>query len=86
MLIFDSFPTKQHAESFAKSVKDEFKLEATVYDSQEESNKVDIFPFELCPPIVLVERTLLATDENGKNIERKVEATVSRFKGAFAGT
>jgi hypothetical protein len=56
MLIFDSFPTRTTAEDFAKEITAKFALEATVFDSQKDSNAVDPFPFALSPPIVLVER------------------------------
>ncbi len=86
MLIFDRFPTRQKAEDFVAYVKDKFNLWAQVYDSQKEANKVDIFPWALDAPIVLVERTLLACDSEGENIEILIETDVDKFGGTFAGT
>ena len=79
MLIFDKFPSSLKAETFAEHVRLKHGLSASVFDSQEESNKVDIFPFALNPPIVLVERA------DGKT-EVTVENLVVAFDGTFAGT
>jgi hypothetical protein len=48
----------------------------------------DSFPYELTPPIVLVERTW---DEAGHNVvdhgeEDEIEESVKKYKGEFAGT
>lgn len=80
MMIFDNFPARKDAEAFAAHVKAEFGRDATVYDSQADSNKVDVFPFRLEPPIVLVQRL---DDHDG---EDDVEESAVRFKGQFAGT
>lgn len=79
MLIFDSFPSVLKAETFADHVRMKHGLSANVYDSQEESNAVDPFPFELVAPIVLIERT-----EEKK--EKEVVLLVVAFDGKFAGT
>ena len=81
MMIFDRFPTKEDAKAFAEKVTATYGREATVYDSQEESNKVDIFPFQLDPPIVLVER-----DYENFTFESEIEMLVKDYKGIFAGT
>lgn len=78
MLIFDYFPNRTAAENFAQEVTSRFGLWAAVFDSQDESNEVDLFPFVLSPPIVLVER------DEAK--EEAVERLVETFEGRFAGT
>lgn len=79
MLIFDSFPSVLKAETFADHVRMKHGLSANVYDSQEQSDDVDPFPFELVAPIVLIERT-----EDKK--EKEVALLVIAFDGKFAGT
>jgi hypothetical protein len=81
MLIFDGFSSKEKAEDYARAVTEKFKRSATVYDSQEQSNAVDPFPFELSPPIVLVERL-----EIGDELEDEIEDMVHGYGGEFAGT
>ncbi len=80
MLIFDSFATVELAKQFARHVETDFGSKALVFDSQEESNKVDPFPFELLPPIVLVER------DDQYSGEKPIETSVVQFGGTFAGT
>jgi hypothetical protein len=80
MLIFDSFASMKRASEFARHVETTFGHKALVFDSPEESNKVDPFPFRLFPPIVLVER-----DESYR-VEEAIETTVDQFGGKFAGT
>ena len=75
MLIFDSFPSRDAAERFASAT----GLSATVHDSQEESNRIDLFPFVLHPPIVLVERA-------GDDEEHGLDLLVEAYNGKFAGT
>lgn len=79
MLIFDSFPTRERAEAFVAAVRSQGRI-ANVYDSQDESNAADPFPFILRPPIVLVERL------SGYVGEREIEAMVRGYGGDFAGT
>jgi hypothetical protein len=81
MLIFDGFGSRVKAEKFAKVVTEKLKRSATVYDSQEQSNVVDPFPFQLFPPIVLVERLELGDEQ-----EAEIEDLVMRFGGTFACT
>lgn len=47
MLIFHKIPSRKHAEAFASSVTQREKLSASVYATQDESNAVDPFPYEL---------------------------------------
>lgn len=79
MLVLDSFPSYEQANAFASMVRKKFGLRITVCDSQIESDMVDPFPFELTPPIVLVERT------EGE-VEDAIERSVGKFHGRFAGT
>lgn len=79
MLIFDGFESRLQADTFATTVAAEFGLAATVYDTQDQSDAVDIFPFTLDPPIVLVQRA-------DPELEARVELLVERFGGRFAGT
>ena len=80
MLIFDSFASMERASEFARHVEATFGHEALVFDSQEESDEVDPFPFQLFPPIVLVERDGSYSDEEA------IETSVLQFGGKFAGT
>lgn len=86
MLIFDRFPTEQAARAFASAVEKEFKLKTWFFKDQESSNEVDLFAFELVPPIVLVERPATGKDNLDDEIEEKVEHAVQKFGGEFAGT
>lgn len=80
MLIFDRFPNRVKAEAFAAQISKMFGHDASVYDSQEESNAVDPFPFVLTPPIVLVER------KHDNQNETEIVEMVKTFSGKFAGT
>jgi hypothetical protein len=86
MLIFDQFPAREKAEQFAEQVKRQFQIGATVYDSQDESNVVDVFPFKLWPPIVLVDRRDGETADESVALEDEVRSLVVDFSGEFAGT
>ena len=79
MLIFHKFPSRKHAEAFASSVTQREKLSASVYATQDESNAVDPFPYELLPPIVQVGR-------GDFGIEEALRARVQDFGGKSAGT
>lgn len=91
MLIFDSFLDREHAEAFADAVKDKYIRQATVYDSQDESDKVDLFPGELVPSIVLVERLnskwWKSEDWTTDSLEEdEIIELVEKYTGTFAGT
>ena len=79
-LIFDGFPNKATAEAFAHHVEVTFGRPAQVFDTQEDSNRVDPFLFELQPPIVLVERD----DDLAR--EQAIECLVENFDGEYVGT
>ena len=78
-MIFDGFESRLQADTFATTVAAEFGLAASVYDTQDQSDAVDIFPFTLNPPIVLVPRA-------APKLEARVQVLVERFGGSFAGT
>lgn len=82
MLIFDSFPDEDMAEDFASHVMESFGLDAIVCYSVEEANEHDIFPFNLYPPIVMVERPGFAEVA----LEDEIKEHVLDFDGQFAGT
>ena len=86
MLIFDSFPSRTDAEKFANHVKATFDLETRVFDNQNDSDKVDPFPFILYPPIVLVERPPERNGGIDDKAEENLQKLVTSFKGDFAGT
>lgn len=80
MLIFDHFPDRLQAVGFASHIRATTGRDARVYNSQDESNAVDPYPFVLTPPIVLVPRA-------GSNaVDDAVEMAAYRFGGEFAGT
>lgn len=82
MLIFDRFPNQSRAQAFADYCIDHFGRNADVFKSQQESNKVDPFPYQLTAPIVLVERD----GDEGPELEPTIEQAVTLFGGTFAGT
>lgn len=85
MLIFDSFKNEDDARRFAADVTAKHGLATTFCSSQEEADSHDPFPFQLTPPIVLVERPDLdAPDHEAK--EDAVEKLVEDYGGNFAGT
>ncbi len=73
-LIFDSFPDLHQAEAFAA------QHNGKVFGSQYDSNKVDIYPYALIPPIVLVNRQATTRDETA------IINMVVGYGGKFAGT
>lgn len=82
MLIFHRFKDLKQADDFAICVRDTFGRASRIFNSQEESDKFDPFPFELSPPIVLIERD----GDDGLELEPKIEKLVEEFNGSFAGT
>lgn len=80
MLIYDSFSSREKASAFANAVIENYGRAAAVYDTQEQSNVVDPFPFRLTPPIVLVD----SRDEDED--EPAIIGLARRFGGNFAGT
>ena len=80
MLIFDGFKTEEQAKSFQAFVQAHFTKATYLALSQEESDKIDPFPYPLTPPIVLVERDF------NQYIEQDIQTSVNAFGGTFAGT
>ena len=80
MLIFDKFTSRSRAITFAEQVRKRFGREATVCDSQEESDAIDPFPWVLAAPIVLVER------DDERTLENEIETLGEQFTGTYAGT
>jgi hypothetical protein len=78
-MIFDRFPTRDHASAFARHVAATYDLNVRVFDSAREAAEADYFPFELTAPVVLVDRS----DELE---ERPIEESVLAYGGTFAGT
>lgn len=85
-MIFDSFPDRDAAERFAAGVKRIHNREAVVFDTVAESDAHDVFPFDLTPPIVHVERLYPIWDEKNMEAEQAIEQLVQEFGGEFAGT
>jgi hypothetical protein len=84
-MIFDGFPTRDKAEEFVKDIHAEFGLGGLVFDDMESAMEHDVFPFELNPTIVHIDRPDM-DDDNAREIEKRVEGRVTQFGGVFAGT
>jgi len=80
MLIFDRFKSREQALAFQRHVEIAFARKTWFCETHEEADEIDLFPFRLYPPIVLVDRW--ADREEEREIERSVQA----FDGRFAGT
>jgi hypothetical protein len=103
-LIFNRFENRRDADAFAKYVTEKYGRKVSVYDSQAVSQGVnggcpsdepepddevhDVFPFQLDPPIVLVERLWAADQVTTLKIadEDTIIDDVEKYKGVFAGT
>jgi hypothetical protein len=92
-LFFDEFPTAARAEEFARAAAERFGRKTAVWDDQDamsdacvawvrgESDVLaDIFPWELVPPIVLVERNASLDGE------REIKGFAKQYGGTYAGT
>lgn len=79
-LIFHRFPNAAAALAFSEHVARTYDRRSEGFTTDAASFAADPFPFELTPPIVHVER--IDDDE----LEPELEASVSAFGGAFAGT
>jgi hypothetical protein len=101
MLIFDRFPNEENAREFMAAITKEFGLTAHFARSEDgylfrENQKaneeapmrgaLEVFPFELKPPIVLIERPQASQGGNKSEIESKVGDRVRMFGGEYAGT
>jgi len=86
-MIFDHFPSTERAQAFRSAVEQRFGLDGQVFESAAEAQAVGFFPFELDPPVVLVDRVFLAgSDELDFAVEQRVYDLVIEFGGTFAGT
>lgn len=101
-LIFDRFPSTEHAAMFAGAVeRAEPELEVLCYSTVAQAQAHDPFPGELAPPIVHVERIDTADDHTieryrelgggdtlrtGAERELALEELVTSYGGRFAGT
>lgn len=79
-LIFDRFEKRSDAEAFVAEVGKRFGREGSVFDTGEESQASDPFPFQLNGIVVHIERT------EDYEVEDEIRPLVRRFGGAFAGT
>lgn len=80
MLIFDHFESVELATKFAKHVEATFGRKAHVCETEEEFDRLQLFPFRITLPVVLVERA--ETDDVEDNIKKRVR----HFGGSFVGT
>lgn len=101
-LIFDTFPSFEDAERFARAVKAQYpELEAVVFADAALAQSHDPTPYEQVAPIVHVERPSSDDDDaiakarelgmsgnvlTAAETERAMEFAVEWFGGRFAGT
>lgn len=81
-MIFDSFPSLDRAVMFSKAVARKFDKKAHVCKTRRAVDKLDLFPFRVKMPAVLVERE----DTIDYKQERQIEEMAREFGGIFAGT
>ena len=101
MLIFDRFPNEEKAREFMAAITKEFGLTAHFARSEDgylfgENQKInneapmrgalEVFPFELKPPIVLIERPQALQGRYNSELESRVGDRVWMFGGEYAGT
>jgi hypothetical protein len=79
-LIFDHFKTLKRAEEFAQVVRGRYGLDAQVFDSDEEAQEHDPFPWRQEPPVVHVDRS------DDLDVELEIEELVRDYGGEHAGT
>ena len=78
MLIFDRFPNFDGAFLASADIHKTWKFKSWVCETQEESDQIDPFPFQLTPPILLV--------ESNHDDSAEVKLAVACYGGSFAGT
>lgn len=78
--IFDDFPSRAKADSFAVHIEQSTGRSAEVYD--ERRDDLDPFPYELTPPVVYVDRHDVEPD----GTDDVLTDAASRFGGRYAGT
>lgn len=102
MLIFDSFPTLDHAERFAAAVAQvEPELSTRIYTDAGEAFTADPIPVQLVAPVVHVERPYSGHDpeiesarqggfaddtSTGAEREQALELAVIPYLGKYVGT
>ena len=101
MLIFDRFPNEEKAREFMAAIIKEFGLTAHFARSEDgylfgenqninedvpRRGALDVFPFELKPPIVLIERPQALQGRNNSELESRVGDRAWMFGGEYAGT
>ena len=80
MMVFDRFPARSNADSFAVAVQEQTGEQSIVCDNRDEFAKHEAFPYELKFPVVLVPRL------DDIKAEEALELLVVEFDGEFAGT
>lgn len=85
-LIFDGFKTKRDAINFAEKQSITHGIGFQVFDTVEEAQEADPFPYELTAPIVHLDRETKDGVELDTATERQIAEVVGRFGGVFAGT
>jgi hypothetical protein len=85
MLIFHHFESAELATKFAKHVDATFGRKAYVCETEEEFDRLQLFPFRITLPVVLVERSG-SCDDVPYDVEEVIKMTVLQFGGSFAGT
>lgn len=83
-MIFE-FSTMEHAQNFAKVIRQEFGLACRVFDDAEAAARSHVFPWEQKAPVVHVDRP---DPERcpARAIERTIDAIAERCGGEFIGT
>jgi hypothetical protein len=86
MLIFHKFAKIENAQAFCRQAAYGRKTE--IHLTQESADESHLFPFELVPIIVLVERFSVWDQEHGvgSDEERMLQEAVKSYGGDFAGT
>lgn len=82
MMIFDGFPIEAKAREFAAHVISTYGRDAVVCLTEEEARQLDVFPFDVTPPIVMVSRDF-NDFEKEPHIIRDARIV---YGGDFAGT
>lgn len=84
--IFHKFATTQDAQEFKCRVDKSLGLPVLWFDTQEEADAHDPFPFELTPPILHVWRSGVLDPAEHVNDEFVLEIMAQECHGEYAGT
>ena len=82
MLIYDSFVDLESAKKCQVKLQKKFYCLSIITEDPEQARFLDPFPFELTPPILLVQRPI---DDNPE-IEKQITDYIIKNGGQFAGT